>query len=116
MTWGISFCEPHFKEYSLSLTGYRDHLLPRVGQTFAKCDGSPQRKHLLATGSPVADTNVEAATKSAVFGRPLPRLLLPRLPLLLELDADDLLLPPCAPVPPPLAISSQLHSDADVNK
>lgn len=53
------------------------HCIPRFGQAFAKCEGSPQTKHLLPEmGSPVADTNV---TSLAAACLPLP--LRPPLPL-----------------------------------
>lgn len=82
--------------------------LPRLGQTFAKCDGSPQTKHLLPeTGSPVA------VTKAAPAPGIVPRPPLPRPPPLLEAEARvfarGTLLPPL----PLLRLSShtkKLHS------
>lgn len=61
------------------------HQLPRFGQTFAKCDGSPQAKHLLPeTGSPVADTKLTPAAS------PAPRPPLPLPPVRVGLDAEAL--------------------------
>lgn len=74
--------------------------LPRFGQTFAKCDGSPQIKHLPDIGSPVADTN------ATPFARPPPWL--PRPPLLLELDAETLAFAR-GKLLPPFMLSSHLH-------
>lgn len=85
--------------------------IPRFGQTFAKCDGSPQTKHLLPdTGSPVADTKVVSLVRAPLW-RPLPRSPLPRPPLLLGLDAELLAVAGWALLPPLLLLrlSSHLH-------
>lgn len=101
-----------FNKICLELTAVESHQAPRIGQAFAKCDGSPQTKHLLSDiGSPVADTNVVA-----IWPRPQPR---PRpvfrLGLRLDAAVPELLIFDRGTLFPPLplsTLSSHLQKDA----
>lgn len=82
------------------------HQTPRLGQTLAKWDGSPQVKHLLPEiGSPVAVTNVPLEELDPL--RPLPRG--PRPPFRPRVDVGTLFerAEPLPPVPL-LMLSSHL--------